>query len=200
MLKQFSKRKFNLTLAYVFFVAFFSHVAIQFLCPDIGVSKGNIFRCGYNPPLSNLPETHRFSWTNTISLFSVCVAGKQTWWRHLYMQGERMFNYPCILQCLYILINYYDFKLFAVLVKVKMTECSIWWNRNFSITSTSLLLRTILHSLHQYYKKEKYLLHTVYGYGKNKKRYLYGYQWEYSLNRTVSIEWISYQMKGILYC
>ena len=184
----------------VFFVAFSSRVAIQFLCPDIGVSKGNIFRCGYNPPLSNLPEMHRFSWTNTISLFSVCVAGKQTWWRHLYMQGERMFNYPCILQCLYILINYYDFKLFAVLVKVKMTECSIWWNRNFSITSTSLLLRTILHSLHQYYKKEKYLLHTVYGYGKNKKRYLYGYQWEYSLNRTVSIERISYQMKGILYC
>jgi len=145
-----------------------------------------------------LPDTHCFCWTNTISLFSVCVAGKQMWWRHLYMQGKRMFNYPCILQCLYILINYYDFKLFAVLVKVKVTECSIWWNRNFSLTSTSVLLHTILHSLHQYYKKKKYLLHTVYGYGKMKKISV----WlpEYSLNRTVSLERISHQMKGILYC
>jgi len=185
-------------LTYVFLVAFFSHVAIQFLCPDIGVSKGNIFRCGYNPPLSNLPDTHRFRWTNTISLFSVCVAGKQMWWWHLYMQGKRMFNYPCILQCLYILINYYDFKLFAVLVKVKMTECSIWWNRNFSITSTSLLLALYYIVYISIIKRKN--IYYIQCMAMEKMKKISVWLPEYSLYRTVSLERISHQMKGILYC
>jgi len=36
------------------------------------------------------------------------------------MQGKRMFNYPCILQCLYILVGYYDFKELIVLVKGRL--------------------------------------------------------------------------------
>lgn len=78
-----------------------------------------------------------------------------------------MFNYPCILQCLYILVGYYDFKELIVLVKGRlqcMVEQELHHNFNFFIITHNL------QSLHLYYTmNQKREIFITYGYGKNKK-------------------------------